>query len=298
MRHLLKPAAEKAVNSRKRLEPVELLGSNFYGLSSFEKVITIDQSPIGQTARSDVSTYTDIQPLLRSLYAMMPQAKIKGLLPRHFSPNHKRGMCRTCWGLGYKTVDLQFLPSVRIPCQACHGYRLNPISLEVLYKGKHLGQILEMSVQEAVQWFSEIPKVVKRLDTLCAVGLSYLNLGQEIASLSGGEAQRLRLSRELAKRETGTTLYLIDEPTVGLHNEDIAKLIPIFHRLADKKNTLVIIEHNLDVIANADYILDLGPDAGAFGGTLMASGTPEQVAKDKNSRTAPFLKEHLEKKQT
>jgi len=293
IRHLLKPAAEKAVNSRKRLEPVELLGASFYGLSLFEKVITIDQSPIGQTARSDVSTYTDIQPLLRSHYAQMPLAKIKGLLPRHFSPNHIRGMCRTCWGLGYKTVDLQFLPSVRIPCEACHGFRLNPISLEVPYKGKHLGQILEMSVLDALAWFSEIPKIVKRLETLCAVGLSYLNLGQEIASLSGGEAQRLRLSRELAKREAGNTLYLIDEPTVGLHNEDISKLIPIFHRLADKKNTLIIIEHNLDVIANADYILDLGPDAGAFGGTLMASGTPEEVAKDKKSRTAPFLKEHL-----
>jgi excinuclease ABC subunit A len=293
VRHLLKPAAEKAVASRKKLEPVEILGSKIYGLSTFEKVITIDQSPIGQTARADVSTYTDIQPLIRALYALMPQAKIKGLQPRHFSPNHIRGMCRSCWGLGYKNVDLQFLPSVRVPCEACKGFRLNPISLEVQYKSKHLGQILAMSVQDAIQFFSEIPKVVKRLETLASVGLSYLNLGQEIASLSGGEAQRLRLSRELAKREYGTTLYLIDEPTVGLHSEDVAKLIPIFHALVGKKNTVVIIEHNIDVIANADYIHDLGPDAGIYGGTLMVSGTPEEVAKNKKSRTAPFLKEHL-----
>jgi excinuclease ABC subunit A len=294
MRHLLRPAAEKALNMREAIEPIEYLGAKFYGLSSFEKVISIDQSPIGQTARSDVSTYTDIQPLLRAHYAAMPKARTLGLQPRHFSPNHKRGMCRSCWGLGYKTIDLQFLPSVRIPCEACRGYRLNPVSLEVEYKGKHLGQVLEMRVEEAVQWFEAIPRIVKRLSTLCLVGLSYLQLGQELASLSGGEAQRLRLSRELAKRESGKNLYLIDEPTVGLHSEDIAKLLPIFQSLADKKNTLVIIEHNLDVLANADYIIDLGPDAGAFGGRVMAQGTPEEVAKSQNSKTAPFLKEYLD----
>lgn len=290
MRHLLKPAAEKAI--AQRVDALEYLGTSFEGLA-FDKVICIDQSPIGQTVRADVSTYTDIQPLIRSHFASLPGAKVKGLQPKHFSPNHRRGMCPTCWGLGYKTVDLQYLPSVRIPCTACHGFRLNPVSLEVRYKGKNLGQILEMSIESALQWFSEIPKVVKRLQTLCSVGLSYLKLGQEIASLSGGEAQRLRLSRELAKRETGSTLYLIDEPTVGLHSEDIAKLLPIFHRLADKKNTLIIIEHNLDVIANADYIIDLGPDAGIHGGKIMAQGTPEEVSRVKNSRTAPFLKERL-----
>ncbi|HEX2583008.1 MAG TPA: hypothetical protein VHL30_02715, partial [Chlamydiales bacterium] len=172
-------------------------------------------------------------------------------------------------------------------------YRLNPISLEVEYKGKHLGQVLEMSILEALEWFEAIPRIVKRLETLCSVGLSYLQLGQEVASLSGGEAQRLRLSRELAKREWGKSLYLIDEPTVGLHSEDIARLLPIFHALADKKNTLVIIEHNLDVLANADYIIDLGPDAGSFGGKIMAQGTPEEVSNSKNSKTAPYLKKHL-----
>jgi excinuclease ABC subunit A len=293
MRHLLKPAAEKA--TARRVDEIEYLGATFRGLT-FEKVICIDQSPIGQTSRADVSTYTDIQPLLRSHFASLPGAKVKGLQPRHFSPNHRRGMCPSCWGLGYKTIDLQYLPAVRIPCTACHGYRLNPISLEVLYKGKNFGQILEMSIDAALQWFSEIPRIAKRLQTLCLVGLAYLKLGQEIASLSGGEAQRLRLSRELAKRETGSTLYLIDEPTVGLHSEDIAKLLPIFHRLADKKNTLVIIEHNMDVIASADYVIDLGPDAGLLGGKIMAQGTPEEVAKSKRSRTAPFLKEKLEGK--
>jgi excinuclease ABC subunit A len=295
IRHLLKPAAEKIAYSRKKpAEPFLYKEALFYGLSSFEKVVAIDQSPIGQTARADVSTYTEIQPLLRSHYAQMTLAEVKGLQPRHFSPNHKSGMCRTCWGLGYKNVDLQFLPTVRVPCESCKGYRLGPLSLEVQYRGKHLGQVLEMSVEEALRFFHAIPRVVRKLETLVSVGLGYLQLGQEIASLSGGEAQRLRLSRELAKREAGKTLYLIDEPTVGLHSDDIAKLIPIFHRLAEKKNTLILIEHNLDLIANADYVIDLGPDAGAKGGHVMAQGTPEQVGRSKKSKTAPFLREYLE----
>jgi excinuclease ABC subunit A len=259
----------------------------------FEKIISVDQSPIGQTSRADVSTYTDIQPLIRAHYAELPLAQVKGLQPRHFSPNHIRGMCRTCWGLGYKMVDLQFLPAVRVVCDACHGQRLNPISLEVRYKGKHLGEVLQMPVAEALDWFSAIPRIAKRLQKLIDVGLPYLQLGQELASLSGGEAQRLRLSRELAKRESGNTLYLIDEPTVGLHPEDVLKLLHIFHQLADKENTLVIIEHNLDVIVNADYIIDLGPDAGVDGGRVMATGTPEEVARSKTSRTAKYIREIL-----
>jgi len=293
MRHLLKPAAELSVNARKKQETVEYAGTKFCGLEPFEKVISVDQSPIGQTARADVGTYAEIMPFIRGHYAQLPLAKTKGLQPRHFSPNHLRGMCRTCWGMGYKTVDLQFLPSVRVTCESCRGFRLNPISLEVRYKGKHLGEILSMTIDEAIRWFSEIPKVAKRLKLLEEVGLAYLQLGQELATLSGGEAQRLRLSRELAKRESGKTLYLIDEPTVGLHSEDIARLLPIFHKLADKKNTLVIIEHNLDVIANADYVIDLGPDAGDRGGEIRAQGTPEEVAKSKQARTAPYLKKRL-----
>jgi len=202
-------------------------------------------------------------------------------------------MCKTCWGLGYKTVNLQFLPSVQVKCDACNGSRLNPISLEVRYKGKNLGDILQISVEEALEWFSPIPKIAKRLQTLIDVGLPYLALGQSLTSLSGGEAQRLRLSRELAKRESGKTLYLIDEPTVGLHSEDILKLLKIFHHLADKKNTLVIIEHNTDVIVNADHIIDLGPDGGDEGGHIMAMGTPEEVAKSKKSRTAKYLRDLL-----
>lgn len=259
----------------------------------FEKIIIMDQTPIGQTSRADVSTYSDLQPLIRGHYASLPLAMAKGLQPRHFSPNHLRGMCRTCWGLGYKTVDLQFLPAVRVVCEACKGQRLNPISLEVKYKGKHFGEVLQMTVEEALEWFSVIPKIVRKLQTLISVGLGYLQLGQELASLSGGEAQRLRLSRELAKRESGKTLYLIDEPTVGLHPEDVLKLLKIFHGLADKKNTLVIIEHNIDVIVNADYIIDLGPDAGDDGGRIMAMGTPEEVALVKNSKTAKYIQQKL-----
>lgn len=293
MRHLLKPAAEKVLNTKKPEPIFEYLGAKFTGLCDFEKVITIDQSPIGQTSRADVSTYSEIQPLIRSHFASLPAAQAKGLQPRHFSPNHMRGMCRTCWGLGYKTIDLQFLPAVRTVCDACLGFRLNPISLEVRYKGKHFGEVLNMTITEALHWFSEIPRIVRRLETLQSVGLPYLQLGQELASLSGGEAQRLRLSRELAKRESGKNLYLIDEPTVGLHSEDILKLLKIFHQLADKKNTLLIIEHNLDIIANADWVIDLGPDAGEEGGKIMGEGTPEQIALIKKSKTAPYLKAHL-----
>lgn len=293
LRGLLKPAAEMVINASKKTEKIEFAGAQFEGLNAFEKVITIDQSPIGQTARADVGTYAEIMPFIRGHYAQLPLAKAKGLQPRHFSPNHLRGMCRTCWGMGYKTVDLQFLPAVKVVCESCKGYRLTPLSLEVRYKGKNLGEILSMTIEEAMRWFSEIPKIYKRLQLLEEVGLSYLQLGQELASLSGGEAQRLRLSRELAKRESGKTLYLIDEPTVGLHNVDIARLLPIFHKLADKKNTLIIIEHNLEVIANADYVIDLGPDAGERGGYIMAQGTPEEVALSKKSRTAPFLKKRL-----
>lgn len=290
MRHLLKNAAQISTSSRKKLDRVDYEGAIFYGLEAFENVICVDQSPIGQTSRADVTTYTEIQPLIRSHFSQLPLARAKGLLPRNFSPNHLRGMCRTCMGLGTRTVNLQFLPAVRMTCEACKGHRLNPISLEIRYKEKHFGQILEMPVRDALEFFSAIPRLAKRLQTLADVGLDYLQLGQEVASLSGGEAQRLRLSRELSKREIGKTLYLIDEPTVGLHSEDIAKLLTILQRLADKKNTLILIEHNLDVIANADYVIDLGPEAGSEGGFLVAQGTPEEVACVKNSYTGQYLK--------
>ncbi len=290
VRHLLKPAAELAANLSKPPEMIEYLGARFFGLGDFEHVISIDQTPIGHTIRADVSTYTELQPLIRSHFAELPPSRAKGLKPGHFSPNNLRGMCRACFGLGYKNVDLQFLPSVKIPCEACKGFRINPVALEIYYKGKHFGQILDMTVEEALIFFSPIPRIARRLQTLIDVGLSYVRLGQEIVSLSGGEAQRIRLSRELSKREIGKTLYLIDEPTVGLHSEDIQKLLAIFHRLADKKNTLVLIEHNLDVIANADYVIDLGPNAGEQGGTVVFSGTPEALAACSQSHTGRYLK--------
>lgn len=257
----------------------------------FDKWIVIDQNPIGHTIRADVTTYSDLSAPLRSLFASLPAAQAKGLQPKHFSPNHKRGMCPSCLGLGTKTIYLQFLPPVKVTCDACQGYRLNPLSLQVKWKERHFGEICNLTVIEAKEILNAIPKIVRILDTLISVGLGYLKLGQEIATLSGGEQQRMRLSRELAKRSTGKTLYLLDEPTVGLHNEDIVKLLFIFHSLVDKGNTLILIEHNLDIIANADHVIDLGPGAGEKGGTIVAQGTPEDVAKNKNSLTGRYLKD-------
>ncbi len=259
----------------------------------FDKLIVVNQSPIGSTPRSDVSSYSDILTPLRYFYASLKLAKAKGLQPRHFSYHHKRGMCKTCQGFGYKKIDLQFLPAVEVACEECKGFRLNPISLLVTYKDKHLGEVLKLTVKEAKDLFSEIPTIYKKLEVLISVGLSYLQLGQTITTLSGGEAQRLRLSKELMKRSTGKTLYLIDEPSVGLHSVDIDHLLPIFHKLADQKNTLIIIEHNLDILANADYIIDLGPGAGEEGGKVIATGTPEEISSQPNSFTGRYLNRHL-----
>lgn len=259
----------------------------------FEKLISIDQAPLGHTIRADVSTYVDLSQPLRALYSSMPVAKAKGLQPRHFSPNHKRGMCQTCFGLGVKTIYLQFLPPVKVTCDACRGFRLNPVSLEVTLKDKNYGQLLDMTVEEAKEFLIPVPKAIRILDTLISVGLGYLKLNQEIVTLSGGEQQRIRLSRELAKRAAVKTLYVLDEPTVGLHPDDIVKLLAIFHTLVDKGHTLIVVEHNLDVIANADYIIDLGPGAGAKGGEIVAQGTPETVAKNAKSLTGKYLMHYV-----
>ncbi len=287
---ILKPIAEKTI-VRRRKDKVPV--SSIEGLDAFDKLIVLEQNPIGTTIRADVSTYTDLLTPLRHLYASLPEAKARGLLAKHFSFNHKKGMCKACWGLGTKSVSLQFLPSVKVECESCKGNRLNPLSLQVAFKGKHLGDVFRMSVLQAREFFQAIPKIFKVLDALCSVGLDYLALGQEIASLSGGESQRLRLSRELAKRSTGKTLYLLDEPSVGLHSSDIAKLTPILHSLTNKGNTVVLIEHNLDLIANADYVIDIGPGAGENGGKVLFEGTPENLTKCSQSKTAPFLKEAL-----
>lgn len=257
--------------------------------SPFHKLIALDQNPLGQSSRSDITTYVDLLAPLRQLFAELPTSKAKGLQAKHFSYNHRKGMCTTCYGIGVKQVSLQFLPPVQLTCPACHGNRLNPLSLSVNFKGKHLGQILEMTVLEARQFLEGFPKIMRLLDTLISVGLDYLQLGQEIASLSGGEQQRIRLSRELSKRSSGKTLYLLDEPTIGLHYEDIVKLLAIFHQLVDKGHTVVLIEHNIDVIRNADYIFELGPGAGRHGGELIAEGTPEKIATNPKALMSRYL---------
>lgn len=293
MNDLLSPAAHLALSSRTPPSSIEFAGATIKGLDHFDKLLVLDQNPIGHTIRSDVSTYTDLMPPLRTFFSQLPEAKARGLEPKHFSSNHRKGMCKTCFGLGFRSIPMQFLPAVKVTCESCHGYRLNPVSLQVKYKGKHIGELLQMTVVEAKEWLSFHPKILRILDTLISVGLDYLQLAQEIATLSGGEAQRLRLSRELAKRSSGKTLYLLDEPTIGLHSEDILKLLAIFHTLVNKGNTIILIEHNLDIIANCDYILDLGPDAGAKGGQVVTFGTPEEVAKHPTSYTAKYLKSYL-----
>ncbi len=291
---LLRPAVEKALSKRAKSKKLEFLGTHFSGIDAFDKLLVLDQNPIGQTIRSDISTYADLLSPLRYFFASLPEAQTRGLLPKHFSFNHKKGMCTTCLGLGTRSIPMQFLPPVKVVCESCHGYRLNPLSLKVTTKGKHLGHILQMTVEEALSFLPPIPKAVRILDTLLSVGLGYVQLGQEIATLSGGEAQRLRLVRELAKRSQGHTLYLFDEPTVGLHADDIVKLLNIFHRLIEKGHTVLIIEHNLDVIASADYIIDMGPGSGSKGGAIVASGTPEEIASNPASLTGQYLNRHLE----
>lgn len=286
MNQVILPAFEKGLHEK---DKVEIKGCSVEGINNFDRIISIDQNPLGHTVRSDVGTYVDLLPKVREFFASLPLAKSKGLQPKHFSYNHRRGMCTHCWGMGYKKVEMVFLPAVRVPCEECKGMRLNPLSLEVLYDGKNFGQYLEYTVDEARIAFQNHPRIVRILDTLISVGLGYLKLGQEIISLSGGEAQRIKLSRELAKRSTGKTLYLLDEPTTGLHSDDIVKLLKVLHTLVDKGNTMVIIEHNLDMIRNADYIIDLGPDAGNKGGYVVCTGSPEDIAKSKKSWTARYL---------
>ncbi len=222
------------------------------GIQNFDTIISIDQNPIGHTIRSNVGTYTEVLDRMREFFAQLPEARAKGLISRHFSYNHKKGMCTGCWGLGYKRVEMFFLPSVKVPCQECNGLRLNPLSLEVKYGGKNFGQYLNSTVNEVRLAFENFPRIIRIIDTLIDVGLGYLKLGQEMVTLSGGEAQRIKLSRELAKRARGKTLYVMDEPTIGLHSDDIQKLLKVLHRLVDKGHTMVIIEHNLDMIKNAD----------------------------------------------
>ena len=285
--------AQNALNRAERTDVAPY--DSIEGLAHFDKVIDIDQSPIGRTPRSNPATYTGLFTPIRELFAGTQEARARGYNVGRFSFNVRGGRCEACQGDGVIKVEMHFLPDVYVPCDHCKGKRYNRETLEIRYKGKTIHQVLDMTVEEAREFFEAIPAIARKLQTLIDVGLSYIRLGQSSTTLSGGEAQRVKLATELSKRDTGKTLYILDEPTTGLHFADIKQLLSVLHKLRDQGNTIVVIEHNLDVIKTADWIVDLGPEGGAGGGQIIATGTPEQVAKDKKSHTARFLKEILAK---
>ena len=274
-----------------RTEPLE--HKKIEGLKLLDKVIEVDQSPIGRTPRSNPATYTGVFSDIRDLFTQLPEAKIRGYKTGRFSFNVKGGRCETCEGAGLRLIEMEFLPDVYVPCETCKGKRYNRQTLEVRFKGKSISDVLDMTVEEAVTFFENQPKILRKIQTLCEVGLGYISLGQHATTLSGGEAQRVKLATELSKRDTGKTFYILDEPTTGLHFQDISHLLDVLQKLVDKGNTVLVIEHNLDVIKSADYIVDLGPEGGAAGGKIIASGTPEEVAKNASSYTGKFLKSEL-----
>ena len=287
------PLAQNALNRAERTDVAPY--DSIDGLAHFDKVIDIDQSPIGRTPRSNPATYTGLFTPIRELFAGTQEARARGYNVGRFSFNVRGGRCEACQGDGVIKVEMHFLPDVYVPCDHCKGKRYNRETLEIRYKGKTIHQVLDMTVEEAREFFDAIPAIARKLQTLMDVGLSYIRLGQSSTTLSGGEAQRVKLATELSKRDTGKTLYILDEPTTGLHFADIKQLLSVLHKLRDQGNTIVVIEHNLDVIKTADWIVDLGPEGGAGGGQIIVTGTPEQVAKDKKSHTARFLKEILAK---
>ncbi|PNL90167.1 excinuclease ABC subunit UvrA [Aggregatibacter aphrophilus] len=287
------PIAQNALNRAENEEAAPY--KSIEGLEFFDKVIDIDQSPIGRTPRSNPATYTGVFTPIRELFAGVPEARARGYNPGRFSFNVRGGRCEACQGDGVIKVEMHFLPDVYVPCDQCKGKRYNRETLEIRYKGKTIHQVLDMTVEEAREFFDAVPMISRKLQTLMDVGLSYIRLGQSSTTLSGGEAQRVKLATELSKRDTGKTLYILDEPTTGLHFADIKQLLSVLHRLRDQGNTIVVIEHNLDVIKTADWIVDLGPEGGSGGGQIIATGTPEQVAKVEGSHTARFLKGILAK---
>ncbi|TDB01699.1 excinuclease ABC subunit UvrA [Halomonas marinisediminis] len=291
----LMPIAARELNHATSLTPSA--HDEIEGLDHLDKVIDIDQSPIGRTPRSNPATYTGIFTPIRELFAGTQEARSRGYKPGRFSFNVKGGRCEACQGEGMIKVEMHFLPDIYVPCDVCKGKRYNRETLEIEYKGKSIDEVLGMTVEEALEFFSPVPAIARRLQTLLDVGLSYIRLGQSATTLSGGEAQRVKLARELAKRDTGKTLYILDEPTTGLHFEDIRQLLGVLHRLRDHGNTIVVIEHNLDVIKTADWLIDLGPEGGSGGGRIIAEGTPEQVARSEVSHTGRFLKPLLERAQ-
>ena len=263
------------------------------GLEHVDKVVNVDQTPIGRTPRSNPATYTGVFSDIRSLFVNLPEAQIRGYKPGRFSFNVKGGRCETCGGNGYKTIEMNFLPDIQVPCEECHGKRYNRETLEVRYKGKSIADVLDMTINQAVEFFENVPDILRKIKTIQDVGLGYIKLGQSSTTLSGGESQRVKLATELAKKDTGKTVYILDEPTTGLHFEDIRILMDVLQRLVDRGNTVIIIEHNLDVIKLADHIIDMGPEGGRNGGTVLTTGTPEEVAKSKKGFTPKFLKAEL-----
>ena len=272
-------------------EPLEY--DSIEGLENINKVVNVDQSPLGRTPRSNPATYTGVFSDIRNLFVGLPEAKIRGYKPGRFSFNVSGGRCEACQGNGYKTIEMNFLPDVYVPCEVCHGKRYNRETLEVRFKGKSIADVLDMTINRAVEFFENVPQILNKIKVIQEVGLGYIKLGQSSTTLSGGESQRVKLATELSKRDTGKTLYILDEPTTGLHFEDIRVLMNVLNKLVDKGNTVIVIEHNLDVIKMADYIIDMGPDGGKGGGQLLSCGTPEEVAKSKKGYTPKFLKEEL-----
>ena len=266
------------------------------GLEQVDKVIDIDQSPIGRTPRSNPATYTGVFDLIRDLFAATPDAKARGYKKGRFSFNVKGGRCEACSGDGIIKIEMHFLPDVYVPCEVCGGKRYNRETLEVKYKGKTIYDVLNMTVEEALEFFEHVPSIRRKMETLNDVGLSYIRLGQPSTTLSGGEAQRIKLATELSRRSTGKTVYILDEPTTGLHFADVHKLTEILRRLSGDGNTVIVIEHNLDVIKTADYIIDIGPEGGDKGGTVVASGTPEEIAANEKSYTGKYIAAILNKK--
>jgi excinuclease ABC subunit A len=263
------------------------------GIENIDKIINIDQSPIGRTPRSNPATYTGVFDHIRDIFATTNEAKLRGYQKGRFSFNVSGGRCEACQGDGVLKIEMHFLPDVYVPCEVCKGKRYNKETLEVKYKGKSIADILDMTVEESLEFFSNIPRIKQKIQTLHDVGLGYIKLGQPSTTLSGGEAQRIKLATELSKRPTGKTLYILDEPTTGLHIADVHRLVDILHRLVDTGNTILVIEHNLDLIKTADHIIDLGPEGGDNGGEVVAIGTPEQIVKNDKSHTGKFLKKYL-----
>ncbi len=278
---------------KSKMTPLEY--KSVKGLEHIDKVVEIDQSPIGRTPRSNPATYCGFFTDIRTLFASVPEAKIRGYKAGRFSFNVKSGRCDVCEGGGMRVIEMNFLPDVYVHCEKCNGKRYNRETLEIRYKGKSISDVLEMTVDEAVEFFQNVPYIYRKIKVLQEVGLGYITLGQSAVTLSGGEAQRVKLSTELSKRDTGKTFYILDEPTTGLHFQDIQHLVDVLNKLVDRGNTVLVIEHNMDIIKIADHIIDLGPEGGGGGGNILFEGTPEKLEEDKESFTAIYLKEELNK---